>query len=275
MKRLLPLLLATALIASCHRDTFSLEGTLDNGANKTIYIEEITPGEGPLFIDSIKLDAKGRFSFRYKLPYESFYNIHTSMNNYIVILPQTGEKIKLYGDYNNLEGTYEVEGSPESSLLWQLQDYSNIGVEALQEIVALNAFHQGICTDSAKFAQAKQQGKLDEKWRYVDTVKFNKLRKKTDSIYLETYGIQQDFIVEFITKNRGSLSTLIALYKPFNNHPLIDPEQNFDYYEFVLEGLEEEKPQNPHTIHFANTVAYLRHKYPAKEALDWDISVNQ
>lgn len=264
MRRLFPIIIATLLLSACHKNTFVIEGTLDNGANKTIYIEEITPNEGPLFIDSVKLDGKGHFTFRYKPPYESFYNIHVTNEDYVVLLPQGGEKVKLTGDYTMLESTYQVEGSPESTLLWQLQDYSNMGVERLKEIVAIDRQNRERCTASKSKNGASPK---------LDTIKYKKLKEVTDSMFRDAFLEQQSYVTEFITRNRGSLSTLIALYKPFNNHPLINSEDNFDYYEYVADGLEEMLPENPHTVHFRNTVEYLRHRVPKKEAADFDINI--
>jgi hypothetical protein len=92
-------------------------------------------------------------------------------------------------------------------------------------------------------------------------------------LFRDAFLEQQSYVTEFITRNRGSLSTLIALYKPFNNHPLINSEDNFDYYEYVADGLEGMLPENPHTVHFRNTVEYLRHRVPKKEASDFDINI--
>ena len=83
----------------------------------------------------------------------------------------------------------------------------------------------------------------------------------TDSIYAATYAEQQQYVVHFIEDNLGSLTTLIALYKPFNNHPLIDPANSFEFYEAVLQGLQEDEPDNPHTLHFKNVVERTRYQY--------------
>ena len=78
--------------SACDKNSFTISGTLENGADKTIYLEELTP-EGTLFIDSIKLDNQGHFKYSYKMPYQSLYNLHTTADNYIILLPDYGEKI--------------------------------------------------------------------------------------------------------------------------------------------------------------------------------------
>lgn len=249
LKHLPFLLLLFLSVVSCNKKEFTLKGTLENGANKMLYLEELTP-EGPLFIDSIKLDAKGRFSYKYNIPYESFYNLHVSDIDYIVLMPQANATTEISGDYQNLSYTYSVVGTPNDEALWKLQNFSNHGIERLHEIIALD-----------KQNRATLHG--------ADSVAGKQV---TDSLYRDAYSEQQDYIVKFITDNRGSLATLIALYKPFNNHPIIDPALNMDWYEEVLSGLEEMMPSNPHTLHFANTVAVLRHKYPQQQALDFELT---
>ena len=244
MKKVIQIALATILFAACsNKNTFTVDGTLVGGENKTIYIEELIPNDSPLFVDSIKLDDKGHFAFSHQMPYKTFYYLHVNQFNYIVLLPSPKEKITITGNYDNLQETYELTGSPESILLWQLQDYSNMGNNAVRQLAE---------TDR------RNRDSLDEKHYAI-------AKEQTDSVFLENYRMQQEYVGRFITENSGSLSTLIALYKPFNaNMPLLPPETSFTYYEQVLNGLQETLPDNPHTIHFKNTVEMLRHKYEPK-----------
>lgn len=252
MRKFLLLFPLLSLLAACgSRDCFVLEGTLENGANKTIYLEEMVPQGDRLFIDSIRLDGKGHFKFRYEPPYEGLYNLHVSEFDYVVLGPRKGETIILSGDFNQFEKTYQVSGSPESVLLWQLQDYSNYGADRLVQIVAM-------------------YDKIKSTKKGADSLE---AKNMLDSVYLEAFGEQQKYVVHFITDNQGSLATLIALYKPFNTKSLIDPAVNFDYYEFVLEGLQRDLPDNPHTLNFKNVVEHLRYKYGDQpQTLDFDLT---
>lgn len=231
------------LFCACNDNkSFTIGGQIDGGAHKTLWLEEISP-EGALFIDSIRTDGKGRFKYRYRMPYRSLYNLHTSADNYIVTLPDYGEKLYVVGNYDNLSLSYHIEGSPESNLLWQLQQYTNDGAKVLNALVDTTEL----------YAQMLFDGKIGN-----DDVL--KKKEETDSIYRFTFEEQQDYVCRFIEENRGSLSTLIALYKPFNNRLLIDTRDpgSIDWYDLVLEGLQERYPDNPHTLHFKNTTEHLR-----------------
>ena len=246
MKNHLPIraliLIAVLLFAGCRHDTFTISGTLDDAAGHTLWLEEIAP-EGPLFIDSIPTDNQGRFKYTYKMPYRSLYTLHTTADNYIVTLPDYGEHLIVSGRWENLSMSYDIKGSPESSLLWQLQQYTNDGATVLRALIDTTKYYAQLYFDK----QVPEQTVLDKK-------------AETDSIYRITFEEQQDYVCRFIEENQGSLSTLIALYKPFNNRLLIDTRDpnSIEWYDLVLEGLQERYPDNPHTLHFKNTTEHLR-----------------
>jgi len=193
--------------------------------------------ESLIFLDSIRLDAKGHFIYRYAMPYKTFINVYVSDNDYIVLLPDMGEKIVLYGDYSSLATSYIIDSHGESRLLWKLQNFSNKGTKVLKNIVA---------TDT-KNRQLLANGDMSQE-------EYDHEHSVTDSIYIAAYAEQQQYVVHFIEDNLGSHTTLVALYKTFNNHPLIDPSNSFEFYEAVLEGLQKYLPDNPHTLYFKNTV---------------------
>ena len=241
--KLLYLCLAiVALMFSCgKKNTFTIEGTLQGGAGKYVVIEEIAPKE-MIPIDSVLLDKDGHFSFTYEMPYQSFYNVKVSSQDFVMLLPHYGETLTLTGDYNHLSPTYQVKGSEGSILLWQLNDYTKFGEQRLDSIA--RAFDQLV---------ADCKG---------DTNCIKKQKPALDSVYLDAFAEQQEYVINFIQRNKGSLATLIALYKTFNTRPLIDPKtDDFEFYEMVASGLEETMPQNKHVIEFRNTVEHLRVQY--------------
>ena len=188
MKKIILIACVALLAVGCKHDTFTISGTIENGAGKTLWLEEIAP-EGPLFIDSIPVDSKGHFKYTYKMPYRSD------------------------------------------------------GGKMLNELVDTSEY----------YAMLHERGLADD-----NTVAAKK--QETDSIYRTIFSEQQEYVCRFIEENRGSLSTLIALYKPFNNRLLIDTRnpQSIEWYDMVLEGLQERYPDNPHTLHFKNTTEHLR-----------------
>ena len=152
-------------VSACKHDGFTIEGTIEGGGGNCLWLEELAP-EGPIFIDSIRMDADGHFKYRYNAPYLSLYNLHTTENNYIVTLPANGETIEVKGQYDNLSATYSVKGSAESALLWQLQQYTNDGSKILYALV-----------DSVNHYEALLAA------GEMDNATYDKKKAVTDSIY--------------------------------------------------------------------------------------------
>lgn len=221
---------------------FALEGTIQGGAGQRLWLEEMNP-DGPVFVDSIPIDAAGHFRYCHDMPYRSLYNLHCSDNDFVVLLPDLGEIIKVQGQWGQLSLSYNVSGSPESILLWQMQEFYNDGSWALKAIVDTSNRYDSLLAVN-KITQKQREAK----------------REETDSIYRTLFIEQQEYVCRFIEENKGSLATLIALYKPFNTRPLIDPRDpaSIDYYDIVLQGLQQALPDNPHTLHFKNTTEHLR-----------------
>ena len=223
-------------------DGFVVCGTLKGGANQRLWLEEMAP-DGIIFIDSIKVDAHGNFHYLYRTTYQSMYNLHTTPDNYIVLLPAFGETVKVTGKYENLSVTYQVDGSPESKLLWDFQQFTNKGSKILINLVdTLNRYDDLLAN------------------RKISKETYDARKAQTDAVYHEAQKEEQDFVHKFIIDNRGSLATIIALYKSFNGQPVVDPHtaDGLRYYNIVLKGLEKKLPDNPHTIHFRNSTTHLR-----------------
>lgn len=255
--RYLFLTVVVCLLASCHKaDTFTIEGNVQNA--KTLYLEELTP-EGPLFIDSIKVESDGHYSYTYKMPYPTFYYLHASDRDFVVLRPQYGEKVIVNADGTNFQGTYSVEGSPESELLWDFQDITNAGIDIVMDL-----------------------GKTDQENRATlgeGTEAYKAAKAQTDSIFFATYMSQRDYAERFIHEHSGKLASLIVLYKLFiddPNLPLVRSKEDFFLYEEVSEGLSKELPDNPHTINFKHTVDRMRLiNESGAQVIDIDLNENE
>lgn len=238
IKHILLVALSATLFSCGSKDCFTIEGTLAGGEGKIVTIEEVAPKE-IIPIDTIKLDEKGHFVFEYEMPYQSFYNVKVSDADFVMLLPENGETIALTGEYNRFSPTYQVEGSKGSVLLWQLNDYSLYGTKRLDSIIT--AFND-LCRSCNG-----------------DTNCIKKRKPALDSVFKQAFSEQQTYVVNFLERNKGSLATLIALYKMYNGNPLINPQtEDFAFYEEVADALEKTMPDNKHTIDFRNTVEKMR-----------------
>ena len=242
-KRNYPLILALILLASCGGKQssgvmeFTIEGTLSNAASKTLYIEEVTPDNGAQFVDSIACDKHGHFKWKGSMGYQTFFNLHSSLYDYIVLLPNEGENIEISGDAEDLSDSYLVNNSPESRLMWQIQSYINHSKHAIADIIETDRQNRATLND-ADYELAHQ---------------------KPDSIFIAEHTTVYLMYYNFIEDNLGSLSTLYAIDAPFNhNGRVFYAEPDFEVFETVLEGLQESAPDNPHTQYFKTNVERAR-----------------
>ncbi|MBP5190842.1 MAG: DUF4369 domain-containing protein [Bacteroidales bacterium] len=217
--------------------TFSIDGKLANAAGKTLYIEEMTPDNGAQFVDSIVCDDNGHFAYKGTMAYQTFFNLHTSDYDYIVLLPNDGEKINVSGDANDLGSSYMVDGSPESRLMWQIQNYINDANHTIADL-----------------AQQDKQNRAT-----LSEAEYEKAHAVTDSVFIAEHNLLSVMFLNFIDENLGSLSTLYAVDAPFNRSGRIFyAESDFEVFETVLDGLEQSIPNNPHTQYYRTRVERAR-----------------
>lgn len=243
IKSIATLAIAIALLAGCKGKSsngtmsFEIKGTFENAAGKTLYIEEMTPDNGAQFLDSISCDKNGRFSYKGTMAYQTFFNLHCSQYDYIVLLPDDGETITLSGNCTDLGTTYRVSGSPESQLMWQIQSYINDANSTIADI-----------------AQQDKQNRAT-----LSEAEYEKAHALTDSIFIAEHKTIYMMFYNFIEDNRGSLSTLYAVDAPFNHTGRVFyAEPDFEVFETVLEGLVEKNPDNPHTQYYRTRVERAR-----------------
>lgn len=243
MRKIATIALFALVLAGCHTNKqngimkFSVEGKLSNAAGRTLYIEEMTPDNGAQFLDSIICDKNGHFRYKGTMNYQTFFNLHGSQYDYIVLLPADGEDIHISGDANNLGQTYMVKGSPESQLMWQIQNHINEANKTIAEI-----------------AQSDKQNRAT-----LNEEAYEKARLATDSIFIAERQMVYLTFLNFIDENLGSLSTLYAVDAPFNHTMRVFyAESDFDVFDEVLVGLLESKPDNPHTRYYQTRVERAR-----------------
>lgn len=226
MKKLsIILVLISFCFAGCKKlssDEFRISGTIVNGENKYVYINEMTP-EGFLPIDTVGIDEKGNFKIKMRYKDAKILILQTNDNNYITLIPKGGEDIKIHGYFNSLSASYKVENSPESQLLHTLN----------QEYIKTNAVlsEMGQTLHDNKFAD-----NLDE------------IKKDILNQYNLLEISQREFTKKFLQQNKGSLACIIALYRKFDNHFLFSLKSDLDIYEGVYQELNKKFPNNQHTL---------------------------
>jgi len=113
------------MLISCSspsRDGYEIKGSLQNGAGRLIYIDELTT-TSIIPIDSVLVDEDGNYFLSGKIAGPGFYRIRLDQNNFVNIILNPDDQIELNGDASYLFGNYEVKGSRDAILLYEMNEY--------------------------------------------------------------------------------------------------------------------------------------------------------
>lgn len=187
---------------------------------EVIYLDEVKVFETTI-IDSIIINENGEFSFKIKTDGPQFYRLRINNNNLITLLIDSKEKITINADIRSLASTYKVEGSEGSKLVYELHTFT--------------------------FENYKRLDSLAQIWEYRKYDNDNLiLRDSLDSIALQIYNSQEEFVKNFIKENQSNLASIMALYQVFGRQSLLDEIEDLDIFEETAIKLKSAYPNNSH-----------------------------
>lgn len=213
MKKVILLFLTVVLATSCqNKSSFRINGIIHGAKKNIIYLSRVNVNT-PVLIDSSKISKTGSFSFRVKSAEPDFYQLGLSRTDFITLLAEPGEKIRISFTGSDLYKGYSLTGSKGSEQVRVLDKQLNetkIRLDSLRKVY-----------DSA----SKQPG-FDLKSQEIDSQfagLIKELRKKN---------------IEFIIKNTTSLASIKALYQKLdeNTYVLYDP-RDLQYLKIVTDSL--------------------------------------
>jgi len=223
MKKLLILIALVIFISSCNqKDSFTVSGLLPKNPSKYIFISKVDINT-PLLIDSAKIGEKGNFRLKVNAIETDFYQLGYSNNEFITLLAEPGDKIKLAFNGENLFEKYSVSGSEGSSLVQVLDNKLQQTKRQLDSI-------------SAVYEKALAEPDF--------TIKEPILEQE----YLDILKKQRKFNIEFILNNTTSLASLKALYQKTSDqlYVLYEP-RDLQYLKIVADSLKRHYPDSKHT----------------------------
>lgn len=113
------LALMAAMLTSCDNRRFHIDGTVTEAKDSVLYLENMSL-DGPVVVDSVKLDDKGSFSFSEKAPdAPEFYRLRIA-GQIINLSVDSTETIKIKAAYPSMATGYTVEGSAECATIKEL-----------------------------------------------------------------------------------------------------------------------------------------------------------
>jgi len=171
-----------------------INGALSGSNVEKVYLHELG-GERASKSDTVQLDVKGNFSFRFKISQPTFYSL-TVNDKTITLLAHPGDRIFVRGDASQLQQTYQVEGSVDSQhirLLRQQLEHATFVGDSLER--TLKNF-----TGNRNYVNIQRQFQ----WSYINAV---------DSL--------KAFNIRFMEQYPRSLVVIYALYQKINPFPFL------------------------------------------------------
>jgi len=214
-----PVLIATGC---SKKETFIVEGVIKDKQKAKVYISRVDVNT-PVLIDSAIIKQKGRFRFKIKTSGPDFFQLGYSSTDYITLLAEPGEKIRLDFNDKNLFRNYTVSGSKGSEQVRMLDIRL---LETRSKLDSLTSVYKKASSEPG----FEVKGPLLEK-EYNDLVK--EQRKKN---------------IEFIVSNVNSMASIKALYQKINDNTyvLYDPH-DLQYLKIVSDSLLYHYPTSKHT----------------------------
>jgi len=212
------------LVSGCSdKNVFRIEGSLRSGENKHIYLNRIDV-DTPVGIDSARVRNNGTFKFKVKSTEPDFYQIGFSDSDFITILAEPGERIKLTFKGKYLYDNYDVTGSPGSEKVKMLD-------------LVLAGTKKKI--DSLRIILEKSQNNPD----------FAETEKKLNEEFTKIVKEQRSRNIEFILKNLNSFASIKALFQKIddNAYVLYDP-RDLQFLKLVSDTLNHHYPNSKQAI---------------------------
>lgn len=113
------LALMAAMLTSCNNKKFHINGTVTEAKDSVLYLENMSL-DGPVVVDSVKLDDKGAFSFSGKAPdAPEFYRLRIA-GQIINLSVDSTETVDVKASYPYMATGYTVDGSAECATIREL-----------------------------------------------------------------------------------------------------------------------------------------------------------
>lgn len=221
MKRILWFLALTLIVISCESEPeyFTISGEIKNANGEKLYLIELQ-SNNIILLDSIILNNEGVFSFKGQTDIPKFYALRTIPNNYLTLIVNPFEQIKVKTNGENLAKNPIIEGSPESEKILVLRSKLDESVKSLD---SLGSYYRSL----------------------IGTSKINKVK---DSLNLRSQEIltkHTEYTKKFIRDNSNSMASLMALYQQFApRRYILNPKDDMDYFALVDSSLMIKHPES-------------------------------
>lgn len=202
--------LSLFLFSCKERDNVVINGQIDNGARKMLYLDYLRINRTET-LDSLRIKRDGTFSFSFYSENPGIYILRNTNNEIINLLPFPGEELTVMADYNNFDTNYTVAGSEESEYLRQLVNKIKDTRERLQKLNDAYGSLSNVTEEQASEYIAKRKAIIKD---------------------------QRDYSIQFIIEHLTSLASIYAIYQEITEGQYVLGEnRDIQYMKIVADSV--------------------------------------
>ena len=222
--------LATFIFACNKPNGFVISGKITNAEGKYLYMDELKVASS-IPIDSVEIKKDGSFEFKGKINYPNFFLLRLNEKNFVTLLVDTAEKIRIYGDAANFSRDYIVEGSGGSLLVQKLNNHLTKTKHKLDSIRSkMYVFRTNENYELQKVRWGQE----------LEDIKRNQIEYSTG----------------FVQKHPFSMSSVLALYQKFDDSNYV--VQDLQSLKVAASALNTVFPKSEHVkALYANTIRLM------------------
>ena len=168
---------------------FELKGKLGNSHGEHLYLEQLSP-TGIKKIDSVTVDGNGEFKMSPVIKEIGFFRLSIAEKNFATFIFSPNEKVSVTGMANDLGNTYQVDGSVDSKLFW---DVNQVSAKSYRQRDSLQKMFQAYVNTEK------------------DSSKVEAMSKKLEAPYTALVNSHNEYLKNFIEKNSTSFASLAAI----------------------------------------------------------------
>ncbi len=223
-----------SLFSGCNQPRKAeISGEITNASGRMIYLEELMVANiRP--VDAIRINNNGEFNFRYHVSIPTFFLLKLSENNFITLLVDSAEVVRIKADALNFAREYLIEGSPGSILVQELNDKLNTTKQKLDSISSLYTL-------------------------YADRTDYPALKKQLDETYERIVEDQINYSTAFVSEHPFSMASVLALYQKFDDENYV--VRDLQALRIAASALNSFYPKSEHVkALYQNTLQLITHE---------------
>ncbi|MFO7622218.1 MAG: TlpA disulfide reductase family protein [Bacteroidales bacterium] len=244
--RIAKLLALLSVFAGCRGNKVEISGKLENPVQGTyIFLDELKANE-LVTVDSVIISDDGNFYFQRVVKHPSFYLLKINQNNFLTMLFEPGEKIKISALYDSLNYPLSITGSEgtESMIGYNRELRNTINkVRSLSEIYRAS----------------------------IDSPDLPEIINRLDSLAQDYLNEINTYTKGYIDENLSSLVSLIALYQQIAPGVyVLNPEEDFEYFIKVDSAMYNRYPEYDPVVSLHRQVLEMAARYDDEQGSSVD-----